>query len=362
MKKIHRKRVYLNLSLNEAKKLVIEKHPRIKYQIEYDNHSINTDLDLSIIVPVYNYVDKIEKTINAVLSQKTKYSYQVILVDDGSTDGSADILRKFQGNMNVKLIFQENAGIGAARNTGINASDGKYLMFVDCDDIVHDDIIEVLLDKAYSDEYDMVMCAHNLSKERDGEVYEVIPNIYTKKNLMGYKNGDKIMNLAGLPWCKVYKRELWDNVRFFPGYWYEDTIIQFLIFTQCKHFDYIPVVEYEYKWYEKNYSHVQGKSENTKAIDIYWLLNEILDRYNYLGLPKDNALYTLILRHISTHYYSCIKMLDDTLVQALFVMAGELYVKYKPKEKVRLPYMLKQVEKAFDEKDIELWKLASSYL
>ena len=72
-------------------------------------------------------------------------------------------------------------------------------MFVDCDDIVHDDIVETLMNKAYSENYDMVMCAHNLSKERNGAIYEIVPNVYPKYNLIGYKNGDEIMNLAGLP-------------------------------------------------------------------------------------------------------------------------------------------------------------------
>jgi hypothetical protein len=169
------------------------------------------------------------------------------------------------------------------------------------------------------------------------------------------------MNLAGLPWCKVYKRELWNNVRFFPGYWYEDTIIQFLIFSQCKNYSYIPKIEYEYKWYEKNFSHVQGNATNIKTIDTYWLLIEILEHCEKIGLPEDEKLYTLVLRHISAYYYGSINGLDDKLIEALFVLAKELYLKYKPNNKVKLPFMLKQVEKAFDNNDIELWKLASSY-
>ena len=178
---------------------------------------------------------------------------------------------------------------------------------------------------------------------------------------MGYKNGDEIMNLAGLPWCKVYKREMWNAVRFFPGYWYEDTIIQLLIFTQCKKYAYLPIVEYEYKWYEKNYSHIQNNNEDPKAIDTYWILIEILEQYKRIGLPVDDVLYTLVLRHTSTYYYSSIKGFDNDLIEAMFVAAKGLYFKYKPQHKVKLPYMLRQVEKSFDKDDIELWKLASCY-
>ena len=361
LKKLRHKRVSVDVNIDDARNIVNGIHPRLDSHPVYENKPIDDNIDLSIVVPVYNYVDIIESNIDSILNQKTEYNYQLIIVDDGSTDGAADVLKKYADNPKVKLIFQKNAGIGAARNTGINNADGKYLMFVDCDDIVHDDIVETLINKAYSENYDMVMCAHNLSKERNGVIYEIVPNVYPKYNLIGYKNGDEIMNLAGLPWCKAYKREIWNNVRFFPGYWYEDTIIQFLIFMQCKNYAYIPKIEYEYKWYEKNFSHTQGNSANPKSIDTYWLLIEILEQYKKNNMPVDDRLYTLVLRHISTYYYSSVKNLDSKVVEALFVLAKDLYSEYKPNHKVKLPFMLRQVEKSFGNNDIELWKLASCY-
>lgn len=361
LKKLRHKRVSVDVNIDDARNIVNGIHPRLDSHPVYENKPIDDNIDLSIVVPVYNYVDIIESNIDSILNQKTEYNYQLIIVDDGSTDGAADVLKRYADNPKVKLIFQKNAGIGAARNAGINNADGKYLMFVDCDDIVHDDIVETLMNKAYSENYDMVICAHNLSKECNGAIYEIVPNVYPKYNLIGYKNGDEIMNLPGLPWCKVYKREIWNNVRFFPEYWYEDTIIQFLIFMQCKNYAYIPKIEYEYKWYEKNFSHTQGNSANPKSIDTYWLLIEILEQYKKNNMPVDDRLYTLVLRHISTYYYGSVKNLDSKVVEALFVLAKDLYSEYKPNHKVKLPFMLRQVEKSFDNNDIELWKLASCY-
>lgn len=361
VKKIKRNKAKKIMNVSKAKEIVNGVYPRLDSKPVYDNKAIDSSVDLSIVVPVYNYVEIIKANIDAILNQKTRYNCELIIVDDGSTDGAGEVIKQYENNSKVKLIYQKNAGIGAARNTGINNAIGKYIMFVDCDDIVHDDIVETLLNKAYSNDYDMVMCAHDLSKEKNGQIFDIIPNIYPKYNLMGYKNGDKIMNLAGLPWCKVYKRELWNNVRFFPGYWYEDTIIQFLIFTQCKNYAYISKIEYEYKWYEKNFSHVQGNSANIKTIDSYWILVEILEQYKKSNLPINEQLYTLVLRHISTYYFGSINGLSEDIIEALFVLAKELYIEYKPSYKVKLPYMLRQVEKAFDNNDIELWKLASCY-
>lgn len=358
-KKLIHKKHNSTMSPQEAHNIIDNVYPKPQSNPIYENPQIDPTIDLSIVIPVYNYVEIIAQNVESILNQKTKYSYEVILVDDGSTDGAREVIQSYQDNPKVKIICQKNAGIGAARNTGINNARGKYLMFIDCDDTVHDDIVEVLMSKAYSQSYDMVICAHNLVKEKDGKIYEVVPNVYPVCNLIGYKNGDEVMNYPGLPWCKVYKRELFNNVRFFPGYWYEDTIIQFLIFPQCKSFSYVQKVEYEYRWYEKNFSHIQEKSVNVKSIDRYWLLREIIDRYEKTGLKNDEVFYTLLLKHISAFYYSEISNLEPQVVEALYVLAKELYDKYKPSKGVKLPYSLRQVEKAFDNNDFELWKLAS---
>ncbi len=360
LKKTFRKRKKSTMTTDEARRIIDEVYPQPESNPVYINPKIDENLDLSIVIPVYNYADILEDNIKSILNQKTDYKFEAIFVNDGSTDGAQDILRKYENHPNVKLIFQQNSGIGAARNTGINHANGKYLMFVDCDDIVHDDIVETLMSKAYEQDLDMVVAAHNLVKERNGEVYEVIPNIYPQKNLIGYKNGDEIMNLPGLPWGKVYKRELWNNVRFFPGYWYEDTIIQFLIFTQVKSYEYIPKVVYEYKWYEKNFSHTQGDGKRIKSIDSYWLVVEILKHYKEMNLPMDETLYTLLLRHLSAYLYTSVKGLDSNVIEALFVLSKDFLDKYD-KEQIKLPYILRQTRKAFKTNDIELWKIASLY-
>lgn len=348
------------MTKEEAERIINSVYPRPVSRPLYINPDIDDNIDLSIVIPVYNYAEILDNTIQAILKQNTRYNFEAIFVDDGSTDGARDILKKYESCPNVKLIFQENGGIGAARNTGINNATGKYLMFVDCDDIVHDDIVETLMSKAYEKNLDMVIAAHNLVKEKNGEVYSVMPNVYPQKNLVGYKNGDEIMNYPGLPWAKVYKRELWNNVRFFPGYWYEDTIIQFLIFTQVKSYEYIPKVVYEYKWYEKNFSHTQNNYKQLRTIERYWLLIEIINRYSEISLPNDAQFYTLLISHFSAYYYSYIRGHKQEIIDALFVLAKQEIDKYKI-EDIKLPYVMKNVEKAFDTRDKALWKLASTY-
>ncbi len=345
----------------QALKRISELHPDPKGYPEYKCAHMDEHIDLSIIVPVYNYVDLIEKNIQSILRQKTNYTFELIIVDDGSTDGAQDIVRKYESDSRVRAIFQENQGIAGARNTGLSTAVGRYIMFVDCDDTVEENLVETLVSKAYQDDCDIVMCAHNLVKERNGQVYEIVPNIYPQFDMLGYSGNAKILNYAGLPWCKVYKRELWEKVRYLPGYWYEDNIIHSLLFTQCKRFAYVPKVCYQYRWYEKNFSHTQGNSTNPKCIDMYWTLNAILRQYTELGLSKDERFETMLLKHLSAYYYAKIFGLGNQPVEDLFVLACDLYRQYGVKENCKLPYMLRVTKRALQRGDINLWKLATKY-
>lgn len=359
LKRMRIKKEIVEMDENHALEILQNTYPEPETKPDYSMIPVAENCDLSIIVPVYNHIDILGRCIDSLINQKTQVSYELILVDDGSTDGAQTFIEKYNAFKNVIIIHQSNGGIAAARNTGLCSARGKYLMFVDCDDYVHDDLVESLMCKAWEEDADIVMCAHALVKVKDGHVISRLPNIYPSVNLLGYKNGDEIMNYAGLPWAKVYKRKLFEKVRFFPGYWYEDTIIQSMVFTQCQKFLYIPEVKYEYQWHESNFSHTQGGKGQKKAVDRYWLLKAILKQCDVIGIKKDAMFYTMLLKHISAYYYPTIAGLSDDVVQAMFVAGRELLLKHKPSEEVEMPYMLGCTEKAILDKDISLWKLCS---
>ena len=328
---------------------------------EIINVPADASMDLSIIVPVYNYAALIKDNIDSILHQKTDYKFELIIVDDGSTDGAQDIVKEYISKPNVKVIFQENTGIAGARNTGLNHACGRYIMFVDCDDIVTEDLVDTLMSKALEENADIVMCAHDLVKQKGGIITSVIPNIYSGKNLFGYSKQASILNYAGLPWCKVYKRELWEDVRFFRGFWYEDTIIHALIFTQCKKFCYVPKSCYKYRWYENNFSHVQGNHADVRCLDYYYLLQEILHKADELGITSSDCFYTMLLKHLCDYFYKKVQGMDDEVLQELFIMCRDILNRYRPDHKVKLPYVLRAAEKALIVGDINLWMLASNY-
>ncbi len=352
--------VNINITHDEALKLLHNVSPDKGKVAEPINPPINPDLDLSVVIPIYNYADLIGENISSILNQDTQYKYEVILVDDGSTDGAQDIVREFAGkDPRVKAIFQKNQGIAGARNTGVNEANGRYLMFIDCDDVVEPDLVQTLMNAAYEQDADIAMCGHNLVKERDGKIIQAIPNIYPEYNLKKYDKDAKILNYAGLPWCKVYKRELWNNVRFLPGYWYEDTIIHALLFTQCKKFVYVPKVCYQYRWYENNFSHTQENHKNPKCIDRYWMLVHILAQCRILNLDHGVRFYTMLIKHLSAYYYPTISGMDNDVIESMFVLACDLYDEYYDNKTYKLPYVLRKTEKALQTRNLELWKLCS---
>lgn len=101
-------------------------------------------IDLSIIIPVYNAGTLLKRCIDSIFSQKTNYKYEVIIVDDGSSDNSVDIIRQYK-EPNIILIQQSNSGPAKARNKGIYSAHGKYLAFIDADDYWVDGFIEKTL-------------------------------------------------------------------------------------------------------------------------------------------------------------------------------------------------------------------------
>lgn len=90
-------------------------------------------MDLSIIIPVYNAEALLERCLDSIFNQTTQYSYEVILVDDGSTDDSVEVI-KTRKESNITLLQQKNEGPSAARNNGVKTAQGRYCAYLDADD------------------------------------------------------------------------------------------------------------------------------------------------------------------------------------------------------------------------------------
>ena len=97
----------------------------------------------SVIMPVYNGEKFIDDAIHSVCAQ-TYDNWELIIVNDGSKDNTADVLKKYETNSQIKIIHKENGGVSVARNTAISASKGEYIVFLDADDVWHSNHLEVM--------------------------------------------------------------------------------------------------------------------------------------------------------------------------------------------------------------------------
>lgn len=115
---------------------------------------------ISVIVPIYNTKPYLEECIESILDQKINVPVEVLLIDDGSTDGCADICDRYAArDARVRVIHQENQGLSAARNAGIDAAKGRYYSFIDSDDVVLPGFLQTLYDACERHDAYMALCS-----------------------------------------------------------------------------------------------------------------------------------------------------------------------------------------------------------
>lgn len=176
--------------------------------------------DISIIVPIYNAEKYLSKCINSLINQ-TKKEIEIILINDGSTDRSEEIINNYRDER-IKYFKNENQGIGKTRNFGVEKATGKYLMFVDSDDYLKEDACEILFKKAEKEKLDLVICNYyKVDEETDKK--EII-EIKEFKNTKLKDNKELLLNVNLAPWNKLYKRDLIkkNKIKFVENLKYED--------------------------------------------------------------------------------------------------------------------------------------------
>ena len=165
---------------------------------------------ISVIIPVYNLEDRLGATLESLINQTHK-NLEIILVDDGSSDGSLSVMREYAGlDGRIKIISKQNGGVSSARNAGLDAASGEYVGFIDGDDVVAPDMYEYLLSGAIRYSADLVQCG----VLKDGQaVCTPKRDVIIKDNSpFSVRNIDKL--LAGGVWCKLYRKECIKDIRF----------------------------------------------------------------------------------------------------------------------------------------------------
>ena len=181
---------------------------------------------VSVIIPVYNVESYLIQCLDSVNSQIFA-DYEVILIDDGSTDKSGALCDSYRFSHADKIVIhQENRGLSEARNAGIEASNGKFLFFLDSDDVLHPEAIDTLVRISCQNDADIVECGVARFSDEEGDPFGQSDS--SMDDIVAFEGEaalEMILNRPGLhiaTWNKLYRRELFEGVRFPPGKLHED--------------------------------------------------------------------------------------------------------------------------------------------
>lgn len=239
---------------------------------------------ISVIVPVYNVEEYLERCVNSLLNQSYK-DIEILLVDDGSTDKSGGICEAYRRqDSRVRVFHKKNGGLSDARNFGIEKAKGEYLTFVDSDDYVSPNYLQSLHEMLIQKEADISMCSYMKTKENTVECYDKVnaSEIVLLKNeetleKMLYRNG-----VDSYSWGKLYKKELFDDIEFPVGKLFEDVWIMHRIYDRANLVAFNPARLY---FYFQRQGSIVNSQFSTRKMDQVFASEEVL-RFIKSKYPK----------------------------------------------------------------------------
>lgn len=266
---------------------------------------INYDLD--IIIPAYNVESYIISCLNSVFSQKTNYKYRIIIIDDGSTDKTGELIDGFFGANNIMIIHQENRGFSGARNTGLRYLSSKYVMFLDSDDMLPPNTINNMLKAAFENKADIVQGSFYRC-DKNGRVY----GKYQQKE--GKISHDE---LKGYPWGKIIKSSFFEHIQFPEKYWYEDSVMTQVLYPMINNAYGVESPVYIYR--NNPFGITNTALKKHKCLDSLYVTISLDKDRKVLNILDDQEYldYLLLEAYIS---FQRIRYAPDAVKKAFFVI------------------------------------------
>lgn len=229
---------------------------------------------ISIVVPVYNVEKYVGHCIQSILNQ-TYNKFELILVDDGSTDDSGKLCDEWAEKDNrIVVIHKENGGLSDARNAGIEIAKGEYLAFVDSDDYISPSMYQRLFSSVNNYDADIAMClAYNIYDD-DSTYYDIEfgnLTIFQKNEILKSLFNHKLNNFA---WNKLYKRELFNDIRYPKGKIYEDLFTTYRLLDKCNK---VVLDSSQLYYYRIRKDSIMGKARKVINPDKFQAFDEITD-------------------------------------------------------------------------------------
>lgn len=295
------------------------------------------DKKVTIIMPIYNTGKYIRRCLDSIMRQSYD-NFELVIINDGSIDDSEEIINEYIHNYNgkIKYYYKENEGVAIARNYGLDNAEGDYITFIDSDDYVDENMIEKLVDKALSYDYDLTLCDllyvyENKTIVGDSGIHEDLDNKEQIKN--------NIINIIPAMCGKLIKKELFNDLRFKENIYYEDVEIYFRMYPKIDKIGILNEGLYFYMQRDDSITYTY----NEKLYDIVNIWEDIIKYYqknNIYEIYKEELEYTVV----RYYYATFIKRLAKTKDKKQFKKGVNFVTKKLKKEfpNYRQNYYLKK--------------------
>lgn len=265
---------------------------------------------IQVIVPIYNVKEYIKPCLDSILRQ-TYSNLEIILVNDGSTDGIEQVLDEYASkDSRIKVINQENLGLQAARNKGLDSCTGEYISFIDSDDVISNDFYTVMHKALSQTNSDIQMCGFKFLYTNKNDLDDI--NNLGDAEQLRFKdsivdNGDAYLEsdiysnfgyVMVMP--KLYKRDVWKDLRFPLGKYHEDE----WVIADMLHNRRIIEISDKLYYYRQREGQITGNGLTVKKLDTAEAILQRVDRYKQFGLSDKAILNTYFGQlHIFRGYF-----------------------------------------------------------
>ncbi len=241
---------------------------------------------VSVIVPIYNVEKYLKRCIDSLVEQ-TQDSLEIVLVNDGSTDGSSKIATEYAEKYSekIKYVEKQNGGLSDARNYGMKYATGEYIAFLDSDDYAEKDTYKLMYEKAKEENADYVEC----------DFLWEYPNKIKQDKRYEFKDKKQMLSFVRVvAWNKLIKREILEknNIVFPKGLRYEDVEFTYKLIPYLEKTAYVDKCLIHYTQRNDSIANVQ----NERTAEIFTILDNVIEFY------KENGLYEQYKTELEYNY------------------------------------------------------------
>lgn len=256
---------------------------------------------LSIIVPIYNVEEYLPECLNSIFAQ-TFTDYELILVDDGSPDNCPKMCDEAAAkDARVRVIHQKNGGLSAARNAGLDIARGEWIGFIDSDDYVAPEFYNVMLESAQKAEADMALCGIQKVSETGKPLMQQMPT------MKGTVTGTEVLKGVArgvylVAFNKVYRRRIFQGLRYPVGKLYEDTFIVADVYARAKRVACLNRALYDYRQRSTGIMLSARKLRDYDAVEAAEaLIDRLLEMRLMDAVPASEKMMFTSLRNVYYH-------------------------------------------------------------